>query len=1023
MKKITSKIILLTMIIPIILIFTMGTTIDMTAIMVDIPVTNVEIQGDEVLFVDVTAENNTIQLNTEVSPKEATDKTITYSTASIGNEKQAIVEISKDGKITPKSTGSVKIIATANGGRQDSVQITFYSSQVSEVEKITQNLDLSVGEELVLASGVNFKLLPSGSSGSVTYYTNSDKIKVDRYTGKVTGLFSGEASVIAKVDGIKYDEVSKKFKNSTHEVEFPVVVSQTSDSQEIFSFAGGSNEKKEILYLDTISIPFEYIGFDNLGKLAYSVSNEDAQYIQSVGFEYLNGTRGNINIVLKDSAIEKDYVFAITASGAQLATLTLKKQDPEIKIAASQTAYTISNANIVFGSEIEGLTSGYTLKYESTNPNVLTVNTRGDDCVAVAKSEGVTLVRVKLYINEELISVSDAVEFTVVDSYVSIALIENATTYGLENRLVFGKYEYNEQPQLASYKFKPKLSDHNGAVTDVDYSKLEWRVSDESIASINDQGELMVLADGVVIVTLASRYNDLLAKQVEANFEITCRVNAVNVYDYEDLVWANENEYEIILMKNVMLADQINEYNYREYLANETKLMKTTADYAYYRDNNKMLEAVVRYCFEFTTDVYGNGFSIDANNITQSVEKYNYSVFNGPLNLLALSYGNNSSGNARIKAQDNIVFIVRNEGININNIELKGCSDSSIIESGQANLTKLNNAGTVLEVIGDDLNLNYSRVNNGRTVIRIYGQPNQENQNKVQENPDKYKIVTNISNCIFSYAREFLMKVGTNQVIRNESVIGDDLALPSEAPSKYEHAAPSLKKENGEDYSISSEKDDYFIERYLLTDINLKDSIFYGAGLFCIGFESQFAGLALHGYDYGNYKFSELGWRGIAGTSYPARIKMHGDVRFYDWKEVNRIDSSTLVEGDSAILETVGLDLNVSNLLNKYNAEKPNNEVIYKYQGNDYINGAIVFYGGGKNYSWVDTTNVSSEFNQLDEFSVPLSYFGTRVNLIYIAAGKENFRFMTYNSNGSINYVSQQNDLADGSAYTWIMRK
>ena len=388
MKKITSKIILLTMIIPIILIFTMGTTIDMTAIMVDIPVTNVEIQGDEVLFVDVTAENNTIQLNTEVSPKEATDKTITYSTASIGNEKQAIVEISKDGKITPKSTGSVKIIATANGGRQDSVQITFYSSQVSEVEKITQNLDLSVGEELVLASGVNFKLLPSGSSGSVTYYTNSDKIKVDRYTGKVTGLFSGEASVIAKVDGIKYDEVSKKFKNSTHEVEFPVVVSQTSDSQEIFSFAGGSNEKKEILYLDTISIPFEYIGFDNLGKLAYSVSNEDAQYIQSVGFEYLNGTRGNINIVLKDSAIEKDYVFAITASGAQLATLTLKKQDPEIKIAASQTAYTISNANIVFGSEIEGLTSGYTLKYESTNPNVLTVNTRGDDCVAVAKSEG-----------------------------------------------------------------------------------------------------------------------------------------------------------------------------------------------------------------------------------------------------------------------------------------------------------------------------------------------------------------------------------------------------------------------------------------------------------------------------------------------------------------------------------------------------------------------------------------------------------------------------------------------------------
>ena len=30
---------------------------------------------------------------------------------------------------------------------------------------------------------------------------------------------------------------------------------------------------------------------------------------------------------------------------------------------------------------------------------------------------------------------------------------------------------------------------------------------------------------------------------------------------------------------------------------------------------------------------------------------------------------------------------------------------------------------------------------------------------------------------------------------------------------------------------------------------------------------------------------------------------------------------------------------------------------------------------------------------------------------------------MTYNSDGNINYASQQNALADGSAYTWLMRK
>ena len=102
------------------------------------------------------------------------------------------------------------------------------------------------------------------------------------------------------------------------------------------------------------------------------------------------------------------------------------------------------------------------------------------------------------------------------------------------------------------------------------------------------------------------------------------------------------------------------------------------------------------------------------------------------------------------------------------------------------------------------------------------------------------------------------------------------------------------------------------------------------------------------------------------------------------------------------------MDFNVANLLSKYNNENLNNKFIYKHQGNDYVNGAITFYGGGKNYSWVDTSNVNSEFNQLEEFSVPISYFGNRVNLIYIAAGKEDFRFMTYRSDGKIDYVRQE---------------
>jgi hypothetical protein len=117
------------------------------------------------------------------------------------------------------------------------------------------------------------------------------------------------------------------------------------------------------------------------------------------------------------------------------------------------------------------------------------------------------------------------------------------------------------------------------------------------------------------------------------------------------------------------------------------------------------------------------------------------------------------------------------------------------------------------------------------------------------------------------------------------------------------------------------------------------------------------------------------------------------------------------------------LELNFSNLLDKFNKQQPDNNIVNTYEGKGYINGAIAFYGGGKNYSWVDTSGVSENFNELEMFEVPLDYFGSRSELIYYAAGKENFRFMVYDNDSKLSYQKQQNDLTDGTAYSWIVRK
>ena len=244
MKKVTTKVLVLMLIIPMLLIFTMATTIDMTAVMVDtIPVTSVDIEGEEVLFVDITSDNNSVKLNTVVSPKEATNKKVEYTTQSVANQKQAIISISSDGTVYPKSSGSIRVVATADGGRQDSVQINFYSTVASEVEQITETININVGEETKIVTGTDFKLYPSSANGSITYTASNNKVKVDKYTGEITGLFTGTSIVTASIAGVEYNQATNKFEDKIYVLDFNVIVSSV-NSQEIFSFAGGTNETK-----------------------------------------------------------------------------------------------------------------------------------------------------------------------------------------------------------------------------------------------------------------------------------------------------------------------------------------------------------------------------------------------------------------------------------------------------------------------------------------------------------------------------------------------------------------------------------------------------------------------------------------------------------------------------------------------------------------------------------------------------------------------------------------------------------
>ena len=204
-----------------------------------------------------------------------------------------------------------------------------------------------------------------------------------------------------------------------------------------------------------------------------------------------------------------------------------------------------------------------------------------------------------------------------------------------------------------------------------------------------------------------------------------------------------------------------------------------------------------------------------------------------------------------------------------------------------------------------------SRLSNGRTVLRAFGgdgiDPVVTTDNPVDA--EREKIEVEVESCILANAREFLLKLGTNRKIRGEFV-----STTTGNGYDTERMEPSLTLD-GRSYSPSQDNlsDEEFVRNFVLTELTLENSALYNSGLFAIGFESSFAGPMLDGgmmpLDF---------WTDVGGTSYPALLRMVGEVRIYDWKPLSAVDSSTLIELPHGVGgNTAFLQLNIDDMLNK----------------------------------------------------------------------------------------------------------
>lgn len=652
--------------------------------------------------------------------------------------------------------------------------------------------------------------------------------------------------------------------------------------------------------------------------------------------------------------------------------LEVVKLGEKLKLSAYAIPKNVSNAQIEFSV---------------SNEEYANIESIEDEYYLIPKKEG--YVRVNAYTSDKLI-------YSSFEAYIyedkglgaqEILIYDDNFSYsGIDNNYVYGQYDLdkNGNKVLATNELQIKVVGSKNQNVDIDVIKGNAKVKDRKITFINGED---------VVIKVSSITNSNISK--EYTFNVV--PDGVNVYNYEDLmICTNKSESgeKVVLRtnfeskenalldpKDLNSATYSNTNLFGRVLNNKLEFDYETIESTYdttYQDNlakfNNLSSDELKKSKELKVglvikkDFYGNGFTINMHEMCYPSERIGggapllgkNDLFRGPISFVE------ALGMAKVSGQDNIGTLIKGDNITLSNVNIKNCSNVK-------DLTFLDYVGTTLEIMGNNVTVKDSIISNGRTVIRSFS-----NENLL------------IDNCLVQFGREFLIKAGSNSFIKPTQ----DVDLSNMSDEEINNfLAPELPIDANTKKSVSD------------SSITINDTYLYKSGLFSIGIDTHFAGQLL--YDatttsVGAY-FPEV--KNMAGTSYATNMKITGNTKMFDWKDVKSLDSSTLIQVISNDLD-VNKYFNLQELVENY-VTKEDTSFAINDNGKTYVHGGIAMYGGGKNYSEVEIEDeLLSEFKNIDALSL--------TGLITLAAGTEPFRFKLYTSQSTpvtINEVPNIDDL------------
>lgn len=1019
MKK---NVIALMLVLPLLFVFTVFSSGNVASLGVSVSVNGVEILNspqNDTLHVDLASYNGDFTLDVKVTPENASDKKVSFVVEEVPGSAFADVSVSEAGVVTAKSTGIARISAVTNdGGYRDSITVNVTSSKPYGMNVSLYGLNSDENLLTPTANGYTAQVTTGTYRYETSLYPEGYGVKaevqsgfavIDGNAGTLLLPFSGETVVDFYYDNGAFGVIRKRVTLSVRQSSESGL---TVNGEESCTLALEQGSTSCAFYVQAQQSP---------------VVNENA-YVQGFSVQQLQQNCYKVAVELSPDATDTVLEVAV---GDKTAFVNVVYAEFAFSVrgdvaVTDDSAVVLAGSPVTFYAVAEVAAENVTYQWKGDGLQ-LDESQDGASCTVTAAQAGsysLTVTALKNGVAMDIYPVTLSVQAVVPVSSVQFKSVAS----GLAMQRAVAGYKYSGSSlvrnsfTLVRNSFTVDFfAYYNGQTVQnaLQYMDVEY---DEKIADVEiSQSGIIVTpkAKGGVTVSVRWKGNASFGTDVGAQVTLLCLPDAVAVSTSDQAFAASKAGLAMVLENDVVLgtAEDGSVYSVEERKA-MMGTMQSTYNTQYYHNVGQAEQAKVNYVLEFRNDVYGNGYSINAMHFTAVKDSSGVSqIFRGPLHFV--SYGQVAS----VAGQDNSAYLVRTDGITLCNVTLLGCSDETLSDGkGGYDLSALNETGTVLEVNADCSIIN-CRIRNGRNGVRIYGGNRQGNGYFIQslEQNDgacRHRADVTIEGCIISQAREFLVKIGSNRALQANSGLSSNVNACVE---------PSLLDESGNPYDVQTNdylNDKYFYDTYVMTDVTLKDSVLETSGLFSVGIETNFAGTVLYAQQ-DSIIFE--GWPGTGGTSFPSVLRLEGDVRMYDWKDLSLVDSSTLIDSEQSRFK-----LNISAMLDYVCTNHSGTQYGYEYiidrkQNVNYVHGGIAFYGGGKNYSQLDVSGLDESLADLSVYPVNLNMLsgaegetGEQADFLPLAAGTQDFRFYMYGSRSDNNVDKQLADQASGQKYSGV---